>query len=54
MAKSKIKAKTKTETDDSFHPYSLSISVENKEKLDELISFCQERGLYYMVHDYNE
>ena len=58
MAKSKIKAKAKAENktkgDASFHPYSISIGVENKDKLDELIRLCKERTLFYTVHDYDE
>ena len=56
MAKSKLKAKTKaiTRTDESCHPYSLNIGVENKDKLDELIRWCKERGLFYTIHDYDE
>ena len=56
MAKSKVKAKTKakTKTAESCHPYSISINVENKDRLDELIRLCKERSLFYTVHDYDE
>ena len=58
MAKSKVKTKTKakikTKTDESCHPYSISIAVENKDRLDELIRLCKERSLFYTVHDYDE
>ena len=54
MAKSKVKAKTKPKTGESCHPYSISIGVENKDRLDELIRLCKERSLFYTVHDYDE
>jgi len=54
MAKSKVKAKTKTKTDESCHPYSISMGVENKDRLNELIHLCEARSLFYTVHDYDE
>ena len=54
ISKVKTKTKAKTRTDESCHPYSISIGVENKGKLDELIRLCKERRLFYTVHDYDE